>query len=77
MSEIIGRSFNYEIKKLPAPGLVSPVRIAGALPPGYSHKQPGHKAALAWIRGDQPIVGDQEHYASARTGYPGESHRCF
>jgi hypothetical protein len=55
VGETIGSTENYEVRKLPSPGLVSPVQITGVLPPGYHAGQPGHKAALDWIKGELPI----------------------
>jgi len=46
----------YEIRKLPAPGLVSPVEVTGVMPPGNRKGQPGHDAALAWLRSDLPLA---------------------
>ncbi len=55
LGETLGTVNGYEVRKLPHPGLVSPVHVTGVLPPGYSHKEKGHKAALAWIKGEQPM----------------------
>lgn len=41
---------NYELRKLAAPGLVSPVHVVGVLPPGYRTGELGHTLALAWIK---------------------------
>jgi hypothetical protein len=43
---------HYELRKLPAPGLVSPVRITGTLPAG---KKAAHAGALEWIKTDMPV----------------------
>jgi hypothetical protein len=55
LGETIGTTANYEVRKLPTPGIVSPVHVTGVLPPGYSHKEAGHKKALEWIKGEQPM----------------------
>jgi hypothetical protein len=55
LGQTIAKTANYEVRKLPAPGLVSPVQVTGTLPPGYRHNEPGHKKALEWIRGEQPM----------------------
>jgi hypothetical protein len=55
VGQTIGLTLNYEVRRLPTPGLVSPVHVTGVLPPGYSHKEQGHKEALKWIKGDQPM----------------------
>lgn len=45
--ETLFKTANFEIRKLPSPGLASPVQITGTLPPG---RKPAHEAALAWLR---------------------------
>ncbi|HEU4734295.1 MAG TPA: hypothetical protein VFT22_40665 [Kofleriaceae bacterium] len=42
---------NYQVRRLPSPGLVSPVQVVGTLPPG---RKPARAAALTWFRSDQP-----------------------
>ncbi|HET7499713.1 MAG TPA: hypothetical protein VFK02_01875, partial [Kofleriaceae bacterium] len=42
---------NYQVRRLPSPGLVSPVQVTGTLPPG---RKPARAAALTWFRSDQP-----------------------
>jgi hypothetical protein len=49
--EEVGKTEHYEIRKLPAPGLVSPVQIIGMLPPGYHAEQAGRIVALQWLTG--------------------------
>jgi hypothetical protein len=66
--QMIGKTANYEIRKLPSPGLVSPVTVTGVLPPGYSHKQLGHKKALEWIKGEQPMKDEVIAYAGSEQG---------
>ena len=51
IGETIGQTENYEIRKLPAPGLVSPVQVLAPLPPGYRNKDGGHQMALEWYTG--------------------------
>lgn len=46
--ETVLQTEHYEIRKLPAPGLVSPVQIIGVLPPGYRTGELGHALALAF-----------------------------
>jgi hypothetical protein len=43
---------NYQARRLPSPGLVSPVEVTGTLPPG---RKPAHAAAIEWFRTDQPM----------------------
>ena len=66
--EIIGRTWNFEIRKLLAPGLVSPVHVTGVLPAGYRHDEPGHKKALEWVKGDGPLKDEVLAYAGSETG---------
>jgi hypothetical protein len=63
LGDIVGRTNDYEILKLPAPGLVSPVQVTGVLPPGYRNKEPGHKAALEWEKTDAPLHDQVLAYA--------------
>jgi hypothetical protein len=53
--ETIITTKDYEVRRLPSPGLVSPVQIVGTLPPGYHKNDPGHKKALEWLRSDRPM----------------------
>lgn len=43
---------HYQARRLPAPGVVSPVQITGTLPPG---RKLAHAAALAWLTTDLPL----------------------
>jgi hypothetical protein len=63
LGETIGTTANYEVRKLPTPGIVSPVHVTGVLPPGYSAKGAGHKKALEWIKGEQPMKDEVLAYA--------------
>lgn len=65
---IIAKTLNFEVRLLPTPGLVSPVRVTGVLPPGYSHKGAGHKKALEWIKGDGPMRDEVIAYAGSEHG---------
>jgi hypothetical protein len=65
LGETIGTTANYEVRKLPSPGIVSPVHVTGVLPPGYSHKEAGHKKALEWIKGEQPMKDEVLAYAGS------------
>ena len=42
---------HYLVRRLPAPGLVSPVEVTGTLPPG---RKPARAAAINWLKSDQP-----------------------
>jgi hypothetical protein len=52
-SEPVFETKNYAVRRLPAPGLVSPVEITGTLPAGS--KSAVRAAALDWYRSDQPL----------------------
>lgn len=69
LGETVGGTASYEIRKLPSPGLVSPVQVTGVLPPGYSNTGAGHKAALEWIKSDAPMRDEVLAYAGS--GGPG------
>jgi hypothetical protein len=43
---------NYQVRRLPAPGLVSPVRVTDTLPAG---RRPARAAAIAWLKTDLPL----------------------
>jgi hypothetical protein len=55
---------NYEARRLPAPGLVSPVQITGTLPPG---RKPARAAAIAWLKTDLP----QKNHVLVYDGFGG------
>jgi hypothetical protein len=57
---------NYQARRLPAPGLVSPVQITGTLPPG---RKPARAAAIAWLKTDLPLKDHVLVYAGS--GAPG------
>lgn len=65
VGKTIALTWNYEVRRLPTPGLVSPVRVTGVLPPGYSHREPGHKRALQWMKSDQPMRDEVLAYAGS------------
>jgi hypothetical protein len=55
VGETIARTDNYEIRKLVAPGLVSPAQVVGVLPPWYRTGELGHIIALTWLKTDLPM----------------------
>jgi hypothetical protein len=63
VGETIAKLPLYEVRRLPAPGLVSPVTVTGVLPPGYHHKDEGHRRALEWIKSVAPIHDEVLAYA--------------
>lgn len=51
--ETIAKTNNYELRRLPSPGLVSPVQVTGILPPGPSRPHtPTRNAVIAWMQSD-------------------------
>jgi hypothetical protein len=49
--EMLGETKRYELRRLPAPGPVSPVQITGVLPEGESRaNSPVRNAAIEWLR---------------------------
>lgn len=60
----------YLARRLPTPGLVSPVQITGVLPDGPTKaNSEARKAAIAWARTDLPLKN--RHLAYAGFGNPG------
>jgi hypothetical protein len=65
--ETIARTTNYELRKLPVAGLVSPAQVLGVLPPGYRPFQPGHIWALLWAQSGMPLDDQILAYAGSGT----------
>jgi hypothetical protein len=61
---------HYQARRLPSPGLVSPVQITGTLPPG---RKPARAAAIAWFKTDLPLKDHVLAYAGSG-GPGGEPH---
>jgi hypothetical protein len=54
--EVIGQTERYELRRLPAPGIVSPIQIMGVLPEGESRAgSPVRLAAIEWLRSESPL----------------------
>jgi hypothetical protein len=51
---------NVVVRRLSAPGLVSPVEVTGILPPG---RKAGHAAAIAWLKTGEPTADRVLAYA--------------
>jgi hypothetical protein len=51
--ELVFETKNVMVRRLPAPGLVSPVEITGALPDG--NRRAVRTAAIAWFKSDQAL----------------------
>jgi hypothetical protein len=52
-AEIVFETKDYTVRRLPAPGLVSPVEVTGTLPAGA--KKEVRAAALDWFRSEQAV----------------------
>ncbi|MFT3693560.1 MAG: hypothetical protein QM831_10505 [Kofleriaceae bacterium] len=69
--ETVARTEKYEIRKLPAPGLVSPAWVVGVLPPYYRSGEMGHIMMLQWLKSDMPIKSQIMAYVgSGSAGNP-------
>ncbi|MEO8700469.1 MAG: hypothetical protein ABI867_10515 [Kofleriaceae bacterium] len=54
--EVLGQTRRYELRRLPAPGLVSPVQVTGTLPAGESRAgSPVRVAAIEWLKSQAPM----------------------
>ncbi len=62
--DVVIETAEYEVKKLPAPRIVSPVSVTGFLP--HAPKL-AHIAALAWIKSDAPLADTVLAYAQGST----------
>lgn len=57
--ETVLRTEHYEVRKLPSPGLASPVHVVGTLPPG---RKPAHEEALRWLQTTQSMRNELMAY---------------
>lgn len=57
--QTVFRTSRFEVRKLEAAGLASPVQVMGTLPPG---RKPGHQAALEWLRSNGPRKNEHLAY---------------
>ena len=64
--QTIKKTRGYELRRLTAPGVVSPIQITGSLPPG---RKEARKAGIDWLRTD--AGRDNRHLAYAGHGFPG------
>ncbi len=66
--EVLGETARYELRRLPAPGIVSPIQVTGVLPEGPSRAGNDVRiAALDWMKSDAPL---SDHHL-AYFGYGG------
>ncbi len=70
--EVLGQTENYELRRLPAPGIVSAIQITGVLPEGESRaSSPVRIAALDWLKSDAPL--NDQHLAYFGNGDAGNA----
>ncbi|MEO8548950.1 MAG: hypothetical protein ABI678_03230, partial [Kofleriaceae bacterium] len=68
--EIVAKTEKYDIKKLHAPGLVSPVQVVGVLPPWYRSGELGHMFALIWLKSSMPMANQVLAYVGSGSAGP-------
>ncbi|HSK03376.1 MAG TPA: hypothetical protein VK932_19125 [Kofleriaceae bacterium] len=64
--ETVAQTERYELRRLHAPGVASPIQLTGQLPPG---RKEARQAAIAWLRTDMGLAN--RHLAYAGHGFPG------
>ena len=68
--DILFQTARYELRKLDAPGIVSPIHITGVLPEGESRAgSKVREAAIAWLKTRAPL--DNQHLAYHGHGHAG------
>ncbi len=60
--DVIATTAHYQVRRFPADGLVAPVRVIAVLPAGTRKNEPGHKAALDWLRSQHPTANEVMAY---------------
>ncbi|MGE0550231.1 MAG: hypothetical protein AB7O24_05805 [Kofleriaceae bacterium] len=51
VGEVLGQTLNYELRRLPSPGLVSPVQVIEMLP---ADRKAAHDRAVEWVKSELP-----------------------
>ena len=70
VGDVVFETGTYIVRRLPTPGLVSPIRITGVLPAGPTGANtPARKAALEWAKTTMPL--ENRHLVYAGYGLPG------
>jgi len=64
--ELIAQTARYELRRLPAPGVVSPIHITGELPPG---RKEARQAGIEWLKMREGLAN--RHLAYSGHGFPG------
>lgn len=68
--ETVARTDKYEIRRLAAPGLVSPAQVVGVLPPYYRTGEMGHIMMLIWLKSDMPMLSQVMAYVGSGSAGP-------
>jgi hypothetical protein len=70
VGDVVIETAGYIVRRLPSPGLVSPIQITGILPEGpIKANSDARKAAIAWMRTDMPMKN--RHLVYPGFGLPG------
>ncbi len=70
IGDVVVETEGYVVRRLPTPGLISPIQITGTLPEGPTDaRSEARKAAIAWLRTDMPY--NNRHLVYAGYGLPG------
>ncbi len=68
IGEAVKTTDAYELRVLPAPGLVSPVQVTGELPPG---RYAAREAGLRWLASELPLQNKAlAHHGADTTSWP-------
>jgi hypothetical protein len=61
--ETVGKTATHEVRRLPAPGLVSPIEVTGFLPEGKTGAGTTvRNKAIEWLKSDDPYAGKHLAY---------------
>ncbi|MCA9677936.1 MAG: hypothetical protein KC464_23125, partial [Myxococcales bacterium] len=60
--EVLAQTDTYELRRLPAPGLVGPVEVVGTLPAG---RKASRAAVVTWLRSDEPYANQVRAWAGS------------
>ena len=72
IGDVVIETAGYIVRRLPSPGLVSPIHITGTLPEGpIKAKSEPRKAAIAWMKTDMPMKN--RHLVYPGFGLPGSA----
>lgn len=72
VGDVVVETNQYAVRRLPSPGLVTPIQITGVLPDGPTgNNSEVRKQAIAWMRTDMPMKN--RHLAYAGYGLAGKA----